>query len=146
LPWCHLIKERFGQLGIRLIGRELGNQLRQGCARSHRWGGVSDSERAELFRQAPLVALPCIEASQSGIIPVAYTCAKPVVATDVGGLPEMVDKWADRILRASARRKGIRQRDCADLRNQDLAHALVANGQRKINTECSPAQVSQDDS
>src|SRR5205809_4067934 len=52
---------------------------------------VSDSERAELFRQATVVTLPYIEASQSAIIPVAYAHAKPVVATAVGGLPEMVD-------------------------------------------------------
>lgn len=44
-----------------------------------------------LFRQASVVVLPYIDASQSGVIPVAYTFAKPVVATTVGGLPEMVD-------------------------------------------------------
>ncbi len=52
---------------------------------------VSDDKRAELFRQASIVVLPYIDASQSAVIPLAYTFAKPVVATRVGGLPEMVD-------------------------------------------------------
>ena len=49
---------------------------------------VSDEKRAELFRRASVVVLPYIEASQSGIIPIAYRFGKPVVATTVGGLPE----------------------------------------------------------
>jgi starch synthase len=52
---------------------------------------VSDQKRSELFRQASVVAVPYIEASQTGIIPNAYHFGKPVVATTVGGLPELVD-------------------------------------------------------
>ena len=52
---------------------------------------VSDEKRAELFRRASVVVLPYIEASQSFIISIAYRFGKPVVATTVGGLPEMVD-------------------------------------------------------
>ncbi len=42
------------------------------------------------FSAADLVALPYISATQSGIIQVAYNYNKPVVATPVGGLPEVV--------------------------------------------------------
>ena len=52
---------------------------------------VSDEKRAELFRRASVVVLPYIEASQSFIISIAYRFGKPVVATTVGGLPQMVD-------------------------------------------------------
>ena len=52
---------------------------------------MSDEVRATLFQQASVVALPYIEASQSGVVPLAYMHMKPVVATTVGGLPEMVD-------------------------------------------------------
>ncbi|MFY9133186.1 MAG: glycosyltransferase family 4 protein [Candidatus Methanoculleus thermohydrogenotrophicum] len=48
-------------------------------------------EGARLFQQASVVALPYIEASQSGVVPTAYGFKKPVVVTDVGGLPEVVD-------------------------------------------------------
>jgi glycosyltransferase involved in cell wall biosynthesis len=52
---------------------------------------VSDRQRAELFRRASVIALPYVEASQSGVVPLAYTFEKPVVATSVGGLPEMIE-------------------------------------------------------
>src|SRR5262249_40553785 len=52
---------------------------------------VSDEKRAQLFRESSVVVLPYIEASQSGVIPLAYRFGKPVVATTVGGLPAMVD-------------------------------------------------------
>src|SRR6266498_1771585 len=52
---------------------------------------IPDVRIAELFGRASLVVLPYIEASISGVIPVAYTFGKPVVATAVGILPEMVD-------------------------------------------------------
>ena len=48
-------------------------------------------EGARLFQQASIVALPYLEASQSGVIPTAYGFRRPVVATDVGSLPEIVD-------------------------------------------------------
>jgi len=46
---------------------------------------------AELFQRASVVVLPYIEASQSGIVPLAYSFKKPVVVTDVGSIPEVVD-------------------------------------------------------
>jgi glycosyltransferase involved in cell wall biosynthesis len=46
---------------------------------------------AELFQSASVVVLPYTESSQSGVIPVAYSFGKPVVATTVGGIPECVD-------------------------------------------------------
>ena len=52
---------------------------------------VDESEQAELFRRAALVVLPYIEATQSGVIPVAASFAKAVVATSVGGIPEQVE-------------------------------------------------------
>lgn len=52
---------------------------------------VSASERARLFRQASVIALPYVEATQSGIVPLAATLGTPVVATAVGGLPEQID-------------------------------------------------------
>ena len=51
---------------------------------------VSDDEVAILMLRASLVVLPYIEATQSGVIPIAYAFARPVIATDVGSLGEMV--------------------------------------------------------
>ncbi|AKB43085.1 glycosyl transferase group 1 [Methanosarcina vacuolata Z-761] len=51
---------------------------------------ISDEMTAQLFTKSKLVVLPYIEASQSGIIPIAYSFKKPVITTQVGGLPEVV--------------------------------------------------------
>ena len=44
----------------------------------------------ELFKKSSIVVLPYIEASQSGVIPLAYDCKKPVITTNVGSLSEVV--------------------------------------------------------
>jgi glycosyltransferase involved in cell wall biosynthesis len=53
-------------------------------------GYVSVERREQLFREASVVVLPYIEASQTGVVPLACRHGKPVVATTVGGLPEVV--------------------------------------------------------
>ena len=44
----------------------------------------------DLFRKAKFLILPYSAASQSGIIPLAYTFSKPVIVSDVGSLSEFV--------------------------------------------------------
>lgn len=51
---------------------------------------IPNNQVANFFQQASLVALPYVESSQSGIVPLAYAFGKPVVATHVGGLPDVV--------------------------------------------------------
>lgn len=52
---------------------------------------IDDDHVANLFRQASLIILPYIGGSQSGVIPIAYSFKKPVVATSVGSIAEIVD-------------------------------------------------------
>jgi glycosyltransferase involved in cell wall biosynthesis len=51
---------------------------------------IPDEQVASLFQQASVVVLPYVEASQSGVATIAFAFGKPVVATTVGGLPEMI--------------------------------------------------------
>jgi len=53
---------------------------------------VPDNEVALYFSAADIVVLPYREATQSGIIQIAYGFRKPVITTDVGGLPEVVEE------------------------------------------------------
>ena len=51
---------------------------------------ITNEETADLFRKHKIIILPYKDASQSGIIPIAYAFKKPVIVTDVGSLPETV--------------------------------------------------------
>ncbi|MCJ8152383.1 glycosyltransferase family 4 protein [Chryseobacterium sp. SSA4.19] len=46
---------------------------------------------ANLISQSSVVVCPYIDATQSGVIMSAFAFKKPVIATNVGGLPEMVE-------------------------------------------------------
>jgi glycosyltransferase involved in cell wall biosynthesis len=51
-----------------------------------------------LFTDASVVVLPYREASQSGVVPLAFQFGRPVIATDVGALSEAVDDGRDGIV------------------------------------------------
>ena len=51
---------------------------------------IPNNEIFKYFENIDFVVVPYIEASQSGVIMLAYTFGKPVIVTDVGGLPEQV--------------------------------------------------------
>ena len=51
---------------------------------------VSDAEAANLFARADVVVLPYRSATGSGVVALAYHYGKPVIATRVGGLPDVV--------------------------------------------------------
>ncbi len=52
---------------------------------------ISIPELADLLSMSEIVVCPYVDATQSGVIMTAYALKKPVVATNVGGLPEMVE-------------------------------------------------------
>jgi D-inositol-3-phosphate glycosyltransferase len=56
-----------------------------------RGGYVKEAEMAGLFRQADLVAFPYRESDGSGAVQLAYSFGKPVVASGVGVMPEIVE-------------------------------------------------------
>lgn len=52
---------------------------------------IPDNEVEKFFASCDLVVLPYESATQSGIVQIAYGFCKPVVVTNVGGLPEVVE-------------------------------------------------------
>ena len=90
-----LIKQQFSEVNITIAGEgdfDKYKGLIEGdshftiCNRF-----IPDNEVATLFQRASIVVLPYIDGSQSGIISIAGTFKKPVVATDVGNFAEMVE-------------------------------------------------------
>lgn len=53
-------------------------------------GYIPDKEVEKNFAASDVVVLPYISATQSGIVQIAYGFDKPVIATNVGGLPDVV--------------------------------------------------------
>ena len=102
---------------------------------------VSVEKRAELFARAAVVVLPYVEASQSGVVPVAYSFAKPVVATAVGGLPEAIDDGKTGYLVPPRDEHALADAVVRLLRAPDLRHHLGEGGRRKLEAEWSPQAV-----
>lgn len=59
---------------------------------------INDSEVPILFAKSSLVVLPYEEATQSAVIPLAYSFGKPVVATSVGALADVVQNGVTGVL------------------------------------------------
>ena len=56
------------------------------------FGYKSDEELLAYYLECDFIVLPYKEASQSGVLLTALTLGKPVIATKVGGLPEVINK------------------------------------------------------
>ncbi|MDR1285586.1 MAG: glycosyltransferase family 4 protein [Campylobacteraceae bacterium] len=54
----------------------------------NRWIPIEDVKN--YFQEIDIVILPYIQASQSGIIPLAYSFSKPVIASNIGALDEQL--------------------------------------------------------
>ena len=54
-------------------------------------GYIPDRGIEKYFAACDLVVLPYVSATQSGIVQIAYGFEKPVVVTNVGGLPDVVE-------------------------------------------------------
>lgn len=52
---------------------------------------INDSEVQELFSASDVCVLPYKSATQSGIVGISYNFNLPIIATDVGGLKEMIE-------------------------------------------------------
>jgi glycosyltransferase involved in cell wall biosynthesis len=61
-------------------------------------GFISNEEAALLFSTADASILPYRSASQSGVVQLSFAYGVPVIATEVGGLPEAVRHGQDGIL------------------------------------------------
>lgn len=104
---------------------------------------VSNEKRVELFRRASIVVLPYVEATQSGVIPIAYTFAKAVVATKVGGLIDQVEHGQTGFLVPPGDEKVLTDAIVRLLQDKGLRHRLGTNGKQKVDREWSARAVAQ---
>jgi alpha-maltose-1-phosphate synthase len=98
---------------------------------------LSNEEIPELFMRASIVVLPYVDASQSGIIPIAYAFKKPVVVTDVGSLPEVVDNGKTGFIVPSRDSQALAKAVVELLINDKLRGEMSKNAYKKILTDLS---------
>lgn len=98
---------------------------------------VSYDKQAELFRRASVIVLPYIEATQSGVIPLAYTYGKPVVASAVGGLPSQVEDGKTGFLVPPSDSRALADKITLLLQDRALRQRLGENGRQKLTSEWS---------
>ncbi len=102
---------------------------------------ISDEQRAAFFQRSAVVVLPYISATQSGVVPVAYTYGKPVVATHVGALPECVEQGRTGLLVPPRDAGALADAIVTLLGDHRLRREMGENGKRKLEQEWAPDVV-----
>lgn len=102
---------------------------------------VPNALRDRLFARSSVVVLPYVEASQSGVVPIAYAFSKPVVVTSVGGLPEVVDDGATGLVVPPRDEAALADAVVRLLGDAESRWTMGANGRRKLERELSPGAV-----
>jgi glycosyltransferase involved in cell wall biosynthesis len=80
-----------------------------------------------LFGESSLVVLPYRDASQSGIVPLAFSNGRPVIVTGVGALAEAVDDEVDGIVVETPSAAAIAEAIVKALAEPGLLERLAAN-------------------
>jgi len=101
----------------------------------NRW--IPDNEVAQYFQVADLVVVPYIDASQSGVIPLAYSFGLPVVASRIGGIPEQVDDGKTGFLVEPGNAEVLAEKCTFLLMNRELLKEMGRRALEKSKTELS---------
>jgi glycosyltransferase involved in cell wall biosynthesis len=88
-----------------------------------------------------VVVLPYVQASQSGVVPIAYAFGKPVVATTVGGLPDAIEDGVTGILVPPADESALADAVTRILLDADLRHRLGDAARRRFESTLSAEAV-----
>ena len=90
-----------------------------------------------LFNGAKLVILPYIDASQSGVIPLAYTFSKPVIVSNVGSLTEYVEHGKTGLIFESNNTEQLVNYIIELIKNKEFCIQMGNNAKRKLLNEMS---------
>ena len=102
---------------------------------------IPDERVARHFGEASVVVLPYIDASQSGVVPVAYSFSRPVVATSVGGLPSVVEDGVTGLLVPPRDEHALADALVTLLQDDELRHKMGVAGRQKLEREWAPEVI-----
>lgn len=93
---------------------------------------IPDEEVAGIFQQASLLVLPYTSGSQSGVIGIAGAFKKPVVATDVGHFPEMIEDGKTGFIVPPRDARALAEAITKLLTNDELRQEMGQNAYRAV--------------
>ncbi len=102
---------------------------------------ITDQKRSDYFSQAGVVVLPYTDATQSGVVPVAYNFGKPVIASDVGALSDCVFNGKTGLLVPPKNPQELAHAIIRLLKDPLLARRMGHEGRNWVEGECSPKAV-----
>jgi glycosyltransferase involved in cell wall biosynthesis len=102
---------------------------------------IPDDRVARYFGEASVVVLPYIDASQSGVVPIAYSFSRPVVATSVGGLPSVVEDGVTGLLVPPRDERSLADAVVKLLRDEELRRKMGLAGRQKLEREWAPEVI-----
>ena len=103
---------------------------------------IEVKEVSKFFQKASIIVIPYKEATQSGLIPLAYSFSKSVVATSVGGLPEQMQDGIQGFLIPPGDEGYFASKIIQLLRDEELRTKLGNNARNYYDTVLSGSEIS----
>lgn len=102
---------------------------------------VSEAERDALFASAHIVVLPYVDATQSGVVPIANRLGRAVVASAVGGLTDQIDHGETGLLVRPGDPSALAEAITTLLRDAQLRDRLSETARRRQMATAGPDVV-----
>jgi alpha-maltose-1-phosphate synthase len=106
-------------------------------------GYIPDIEIPKLFRNAKFLVLPYIDASQSGVVSLAYTFSKPVIVSNVGSIAEYVEHGTTGLIFESGDTEQLSNYIEELVQNNDKCIEMGKNAYQKSKNEMSLERCSE---
>jgi alpha-maltose-1-phosphate synthase len=98
---------------------------------------IPNEDVFKYFQRAAVVVLPYIEASQSAVIPLAFSFGKPVVATRIGSIPEAVEEGRTGFLVPPGEPEALAEAVIRIFKDPDLKAFMNMNVRKKASSDMS---------
>lgn len=104
---------------------------------------IPDEETPIFFQRSKIVILPYKEGTQTGIIPIAYAFKKPVIVTNIGSIPEVVDDGKTGFIIPPEDVNALAGAIIRMLKDDELRRQMGENGYIKMKEELSWDKIAQ---
>jgi len=130
-----IVEQRIKNASLLIVGNgnlKPYNSLIKSCKNVeivNRW--IKDDEIPKYFKRSDFLVAPYIDASQSGVIKIANAFSMPVIASNIGGLPEQVDNNKTGYLVEPGNEFDLAEKCIKLLKNKELIISMGENALKK---------------